>query len=94
VGHYGGRGVTAAAMVCCVLTTYKHVCCVLCALYVRILPRGKTCTSAGIFRLYIVDNPYTRFAWAGGTFFPVVLLCQFLVLAGNRFWFYILTYAT
>jgi hypothetical protein len=24
--------------------------------------------------------------------FPVVLLCQFLVLAGNRFWFYILTY--
>ena len=43
---------------------------------------------------------YTRFAWAGGTcpcfvwaggtFSPVVLLCQFLVLAGNRFWFYIL----
>jgi hypothetical protein len=32
----------------------------------------------------------TRFAWAGGTFFPVVLLCQFSVLAGNRFWFYIL----
>jgi hypothetical protein len=23
-------------------------------------------------------------------FFPVVLLCQFSVLAGNRFWFYIL----
>jgi hypothetical protein len=39
-------------------------------------------------------NKYTRFAWAGGTFFPVVLLCQFLVLVGNRFWFYILTYAT
>ena len=33
---------------------------------------------------------YTCFAWAGGTFFPVVLLCQFLVLAGNRFWLYIL----
>jgi hypothetical protein len=33
---------------------------------------------------------YTRFAWAGGTFFPVVLLLQFFVLAGNRFWFYIL----
>ncbi len=42
-----------------------------------------------------VDGDYThfawaggtcpRFAWAGGTFFPVVLLCQFLVLAGNRF---------
>ncbi len=31
-----------------------------------------------------------RFAWAGGTFFPVVLLCQFLVLAGNRFWLYVL----
>ena len=25
-------------------------------------------------------------------FFPVVVLCQFLVLAGNRFWFYILMY--
>ncbi len=25
-------------------------------------------------------------------FFPVVLLCQFLVLAGNRFWFYILAF--
>ncbi len=23
-------------------------------------------------------------------FFPVALLCQFFVLAGNRFWFYIL----
>ncbi len=33
---------------------------------------------------------YTCFAWAGGNFFPVVLLCQFFVLAGNRFWFYIL----
>ena len=32
---------------------------------------------------------YTRFAWAGGIFSPVVLLCQFLVLAGNWFWFYI-----
>ncbi len=31
-----------------------------------------------------------RFTWAGGTFFPVVLLCQFLVLAGNRFWLSIL----
>ncbi len=25
-------------------------------------------------------------------FFPVVLLCQFLVLAGNWFWFYIFMY--
>ncbi len=39
-------------------------------------------------------DTYTRCAWAGGTFFPVVLLSPFLVLAGNRFWFYILTYAT
>ncbi len=37
-------------------------------------------------------NEYTRCAWAGGTFFPVVLSCQFLVLVGNRFWFYILMY--
>jgi hypothetical protein len=35
-------------------------------------------------------DTYTRCAWAGGTFFPVVLLCQFLVLVGNRFWFYLL----
>ena len=35
-------------------------------------------------------NEYTRFAWAGGPFSPAVLLCQFFVLAGNRFWFYIL----
>ncbi len=45
-------------------------------------------------------NEYTRFTWAGGTcprfawacgtFFPVVLLCQYLILAGNRFWLYIL----
>ncbi len=33
---------------------------------------------------------YTCFAWAGGTFFPVVLLFQFFVLVGNRFWSYIL----
>ncbi len=38
----------------------------------------------------LVPPGYTCYAWAGGTFFPVVLLCQFLVLAGNRFWFYIL----
>ncbi len=35
-------------------------------------------------------NEYTRFAWAGGTFIPVVLLCQSFALAGNRFWVYIL----
>jgi hypothetical protein len=35
---------------------------------------------------------YTCCVWAGGIFFPVVLLCQFLLLAGNRFWFYILMY--
>ncbi len=37
-------------------------------------------------------NEYTCYAWAGETFFPVVVLCQFLVLVGNRFWFYILMY--
>jgi hypothetical protein len=35
-------------------------------------------------------NKYTRFAWAGGTYFPVMLLFHFFVLVGNRFWFYIL----
>ncbi len=40
-----------------------------------------------------LGNKYTYCAWAGGTFFPVVLLCQFLLLAGNRFWFYILIWA-
>ncbi len=35
-------------------------------------------------------NEYTRYARAGGTFFPVVLLCQFSVLEVNRFWFYII----
>ncbi len=39
---------------------------------------------------FMSSTKYTRFAWAGGTFFPVVLLCQFLVLAGHRFWLYIL----
>ncbi len=36
---------------------------------------------------YRERNEYTRCTWAGGNFFPVVLLYQFLVLAGNRFWF-------
>ncbi len=31
-----------------------------------------------------------RFAWAGWTFFPIVLLCQFLLLMGNRICLYIL----
>ncbi len=39
---------------------------------------------------YQQRDKYTRCTWAGGTVFPVVLLCQFLVLAGNMFWFYIL----
>jgi hypothetical protein len=33
-----------------------------------------------------------RVGWRN--FFPVVLLCQFFVLARNRVWFYILTYVT
>ncbi len=35
-------------------------------------------------------DEYIHCTWAGGSFYPVVFLCQFLVLAGNRFWFYIL----
>ncbi len=38
----------------------------------------------------VQKNKYTRCTWAGGTFLPVVLFCQYLVLVGNRFWFYIL----
>ncbi len=45
-------------------------------------------------RTELQRNKYTCFAWAGGTFSPVVLLCQFSVLAGNRFWFYILLMCT
>jgi hypothetical protein len=41
-------------------------------------------------RNYRRRNKYTCCAWAGGTFFSVVLLCQFLVLVGNMFRFYIL----
>ncbi len=55
------------------------------------------------FTLYPSLSPYSqteswtekqihslRVGWRNS--FPVVLLCQFLVLARNRFWFYILTY--
>ncbi len=41
---------------------------------------------------YRQRNKYTCCAWAGGTFFLLVVLCQFLVLAGIRFQFYILMY--
>jgi hypothetical protein len=43
-------------------------------------------------RMDLAVKLYTCCAWAGGTLFPVMLLCQFLVLAGNRFGFYILLY--
>ncbi len=39
---------------------------------------------------YVTLAAHARVGWR--TFFPVVLLCQFFGLAGNRFWFYILTY--
>jgi hypothetical protein len=39
-----------------------------------------------------IFSAYTCCAWAGEFRFPVVVLCQFLVLAGNRFWLYILLY--
>ncbi len=61
---------------------------------------GVSCFSVTLFYSTLLDLThsqndgqrlkYTRFAWAGGTFFPVVLLCQFSVLAGKWFWFYIL----
>jgi hypothetical protein len=35
---------------------------------------------------------YTRCAWAGGTFFQLCCCVSFLILAGNRYWFYILMY--
>jgi hypothetical protein len=41
---------------------------------------------------HVQRDEYTCCAWAGGSIFTVVLLCQFLVLEGNRFGFYILTY--
>jgi hypothetical protein len=37
---------------------------------------------------FVQSSEHSRCACAGWrNFFPVVLLCQFLVLAGNRFWF-------
>ncbi len=43
-----------------------------------------------IERAYIEHKHLLRVGWRN--FFPVVLLCQFLVLVGNRCWFYILMY--
>jgi hypothetical protein len=43
--------------------------------------------------LHILNNLVLTLAARGlEELYPVVLLCQFLVLAGNWFWFYILTY--
>ncbi len=55
-----------------------------------IVIKDKIIISRSFFTEWVARLYYTRFAWAGGTFSPVVLLCQFSVLAGNRFWFYIL----
>jgi hypothetical protein len=49
------------------------------------------CTNQRICMI-LTSAKNTRCAWAGGTFFTVVLLSQFLVLVGNRFWFYLLMY--
>ncbi len=49
----------------------------------------------GIIRLFMIfylHRKFSIFLRNDRTFFTVVLLCQFLVLAGNRFWFYILMY--
>jgi hypothetical protein len=49
---------------------------------------GLSLDHTGQTKLYKPQHKYTHCAWAGGTFFPVVLLCQFLILVGNRFWFW------
>ncbi len=64
----------------------------------QIFRTGVSCFSVTLFYstlLALTDGQkdrqrvkYTPFTWAGGTLFPVVLLCQFFVLAGNRFWFF------
>ncbi len=51
-----------------------------------------SCAVVSVFRLWweiVLGVTYLphKLHVAGGTFFPVVLSCQFLVLAGNRFWF-------
>jgi hypothetical protein len=71
-----------------------HLCHIVCIAYIALLLTLRCC-STHLPSLFIVFAPlggeyYTCCAWAGGAFFPVVLLCQFLVLAGNWFWFYIL----
>ncbi len=65
---------------------FSKVCflCFLCILGCQKLPIGKA------LKMTARGKHSLRVGWRN--FFPVVLLCQFLVLAGNRFWFYILMY--
>ncbi len=61
-----------------------------CEIYTKKVGTSVASVSFTQAKLGQVRQLNTRFAWAGGTFFPVVLLCQFFVLVGNRFWLYIL----
>ncbi len=48
-------------------------------------------TQTQLYRTHWQTHQYTRYAWAGGTFFPVVLLCQFFGCGGNSFRWYLPT---
>ena len=51
-------------------------------------PRTAKILAVGRADKEIVGIHSLRVGWRN--FFPVVLLCQIFVLAGNRFWFYLL----
>ncbi len=51
MGHYGGRGTTAAAMVHRVFAIYKHGCCLLCY----------KCTDDFYMGTYFVFHPFLVF---------------------------------
>ncbi len=86
---FGSRMCTLTIPTICTINTVTKV-------VSRIKQWRDSCANNGPILKIISKHKFchknTRFAWAGGTVFPVVLLCQFFVLAGNRFWCYILMY--
>ncbi len=73
----GGRAAAAhLVVVCCVGTRNPRKC--------SFLPRNVTL----VCRFVPIVRHSLHVGWRN--LFSVVLLCQFLFLAGNRFWFYIL----